>query len=115
MSVDEDINYLNKTGIPLEDLLLIVEPNRTPGVFSLRGLDWQNDDPVTGYILEGAQLHIPLQEPLDPGERVNLSISYELSIPEAEEPFGYTDRQTNLGDWYPYAPPYRPGEGWMVR
>jgi hypothetical protein len=115
LTVDEDIGYLNNANVPLEDLLLIVEPNRSPGVFSLKGLQWQNDEPVTDYSLDGARLRIPLQKLLEPGERVNLSISYDLNIPEAEEPFGYTERQANLGDWYPYAPPYRPGEGWMVR
>jgi aminopeptidase N len=30
-------------------------------------------------------------------------------------PFGYTPRQTNLVDWFPYIPPYRPGEGWLIR
>jgi hypothetical protein len=115
LTVDEEVNYSNNANVPLDDLLLIVEPNRAPGVFSLKGLDWQGDEPVTDYSLDGAQLRIPLQKPLEPGERVNLSISYDLNIAEAEEPFGYTERQTNLGDWYPYAPPYRPGEGWMVR
>jgi hypothetical protein len=116
LTVDEEINYSNNASVALEDLLLILEPNRAPGVFSLTSLNWQQDDqPVTDYSLDGAQLRIPLREPLNPGERANLAISYELNIPEAEEPFGYTERQTNLGDWYPYAPPYRPGEGWMVR
>ena len=29
-------------------------------------------------------------------------------------PYGYTERQTNIVDWYPYIPPYRSGEGWLV-
>jgi len=28
--------------------------------------------------------------------------------------FGYTSRQTNLVDWYPYLPPYLPGQGWVI-
>ena len=29
-------------------------------------------------------------------------------------PFGYTARQTNLVDWYPFVAPYLPGEGWQA-
>jgi hypothetical protein len=49
-------------------------------------------------------------------------MSYELSLPEIPEPsettrpipFGYTARQTNIVDWYPFLPPYRSGSGWLV-
>jgi hypothetical protein len=51
-----------------------------------------------------------------------LEISYDLNIPEIPAPstvdrplpFGYTARQTNLVDWYPYLPPYLPGQGWLI-
>jgi aminopeptidase N len=29
-------------------------------------------------------------------------------------PFGYSSRQTNFVDWYPFVPPYQPGEGWLA-
>jgi aminopeptidase N len=29
-------------------------------------------------------------------------------------PYGYTERQTNIVDWYPYIPPYLDGQGWLV-
>ena len=29
--------------------------------------------------------------------------------------YGYSNSQTNLVDWYPFLPPYRPGEGWLWR
>jgi hypothetical protein len=38
-------------------------------------------------------------------------------VPSAEVrpiPFGYTARQVNLVDWYPFIPPYIPGEGWQA-
>jgi aminopeptidase N len=28
--------------------------------------------------------------------------------------YGYSDRQTNLVDWYPFIVPYKPGEGWVL-
>jgi aminopeptidase N len=60
-------------------------------------------------------LTIPLPENLLPGEAASIALSFQLNLPNQNAPFGYTDRQTNLGDWYPYVPPYVPGEGWLVR
>jgi hypothetical protein len=28
--------------------------------------------------------------------------------------YGYSERQTNIVDWYPYIPPYLPSKGWLV-
>ncbi len=41
-------------------------------------------------------------------------MSYELSLPAQAAPFGYTPRQTNLGDWYPFVPPYTADRGWLI-
>ena len=115
LSVKEAITYVNHTGEALSELLLVVEPNRYPGGFSLNELSWADGKAIPDYSLEGAQLRIPLSTPLAPEESANLSLSYETDLPNQQAPFGYTERQTNLGDWYPFLPPYRPGEGWIVR
>ncbi|OGO30697.1 MAG: hypothetical protein A2136_08675, partial [Chloroflexi bacterium RBG_16_54_11] len=65
---------------------------------------------------------IPLSDPLAPGGELSLHISFSLLLPPIPEPspdfrpqpYGYTLRQTNIVDWYPYIPPYRSGEGWVV-
>jgi hypothetical protein len=66
-------------------------------------------------------LRITLPEPLVPGETINLSLSYELNLPSPDPdyygrpvPFGYSARQTNLVDWYPFLPPYIQSEGWLA-
>jgi hypothetical protein len=41
-------------------------------------------------------------------------MAYRLEIPPNPGPFGYTTRQTNLGDWYPFVPLYHPDQGWLV-
>jgi hypothetical protein len=115
LSVDQSIAYVNHTGLELPDLLLLVEPNRYPGSFTLSEIAWEDGQPVSGYSLTGAQLHIPLPAPLPAGGSLGLSLSYEQVLPNQNQPYGYTERQTNLGDWYPYLPPYMAGEGWLVR
>jgi hypothetical protein len=41
-------------------------------------------------------------------------MEYQLNLPEQSGPFGYTARQINLGDWYPFVPPYLSGRGWQA-
>ncbi|MGW8251153.1 MAG: M1 family metallopeptidase, partial [Anaerolineales bacterium] len=119
--VDEQIQYTNRVQQPIPDLRLMVDPLYYPGVFNLKNLAWGNGEQVSDYSIETGQISIPLTEPLMPGQSINLSINYELRlpspVPSAESrpvPFGYTSRQTNLVDWYPFIPPFKDGTGWQA-
>ncbi len=122
LSVAESIRYTNQISESIPDLTLVVEPNRWQGGFELVSITWEDGVSITGYELKDAQLHIPLAQPLQPGERLGLKISYLLTLPVIPEPsefnrpvpYGYTERQTNIVDWYPYIPPYIEGSGWLV-
>jgi hypothetical protein len=122
LSVGESIAFTNNTGETLFELVLVVEPNRWPGAFRLNSLTWGDGAPVADYALSGNRLKIPLLQPIQSGAATSLSLSYELVLPEIPEPsdttrpvpFGYTDRQSNVVDWYPFLPPYHPGAGWVV-
>jgi hypothetical protein len=99
----------------------MVEPVYFPGTFDLKGIAWEDGTAIQNTARDGNQLHIPLPKPLAAGERVTLSLNFELSLPSPLPspdvrpiPFGYTLHQTNLVDWYPYIPPYIPGEGWLA-
>jgi len=119
--VDEQIHYTNRSSDYLPNFVLMVEPLYYAGVFRLNGLAWGDGQPVETYEFIHSQLAIPLSQPLAPTESLALSISYELNLPSptpSEEtrpvPFGYTRRQTNLVDWYPFIPPYKDGQGWVA-
>ena len=122
VAVDQTITYTNSTVEPIPDLLLVVEANRRFGAFSLKSLSWTGGQAVETYQLEFHRLRIPLTQPLQPGESLSLNISYDLNLPEIPSPsavdrplpFGYSARQTNLVDWYPFLPPYLPESGWAV-
>jgi len=121
LSVDQQINYTNHHDVPLNDLLLIVEPSRYPETFTLNEITWQDGTPVEDISRELGLIRIPLDDPLAPGESVRLLISYTLAIPSPSPsyygkpvPFGYSNRQTNLVDWYPFIPPYQPDHGWLA-
>ena len=121
LTVEEKILFTNSSSEEIPDLLLLVEPSRYPSVFHLKSLTWEDETPVDTYRQDIGQIFIPLRQPIQPGESVTLSISYELNLPSPDPsfygrpvPFGYTLAQTNLVDWYPFLPPYLPGRGWWA-
>ncbi|MFZ6027039.1 MAG: M1 family aminopeptidase [Chloroflexota bacterium] len=111
LAVQEQITYTNRADTPLADLTLVVEPARWPGAFTLTSLAWMDGTPVD-YHWNVQRMILDLPQPLARGGTVSLALAYTLAIPPIPTdagrpvPFGYTLRQTNLVDWYPYIPPY---------
>jgi Peptidase family M1 domain len=115
LTVDQHVTFFNPTQETLSELLLIIEPNRYPNGFVLESISKSGDTPITNYTFSGSTLRFPLDPPLPPSGRFDLHLTYQLNLPNQNAPYGYTDRQTNFGDWYPYIPPYRPGKGWIIQ
>lgn len=114
LTVFETLTFVNRSEEVLTELLLMVEPNRHPGAFQLDEITWSDGSPVEGFALEGSRLTISLPTALHPWEAVEVQLSFRLELPPAAGPFGYSDRQANLGDWYPLVPLYQAGRGWLV-
>jgi hypothetical protein len=117
LTVAQEITYPNQTGETLDSILLAVSPNRWHGTFNLTALK-VNDQPASNHTLSGQTLTVPLPAPLQPGQSLRLGLAYKLNLPYSSgshNNFGYTARQTNLIDWYPFVPPYIPGQGWLLR
>jgi hypothetical protein len=115
LAVDMTLTYINKGQETLDEFILVVDANRYPGAFSLQEISWGDDQVESDWLLDGIRLTLPLRQPLTPNHQVSLSISYEINLPNNRDYFGYTERQANISDWYPYLPPYIPGEGWLIR
>ncbi|GAB4462779.1 MAG: M1 family metallopeptidase [Anaerolineales bacterium] len=124
-TVNQTITYPNWTGETLTELVLAVQPNLWSGGFSLKSLA-VNDLPITNYQLPNLnqRLEIPLPQPLKPGGTLTLAMTYGLILPPMQaynnpnevrpQIYGYSERQLNLVDWYPFIVPYQPGEGWIL-
>lgn len=119
--VDQKVLYTNRSPAALQDLLLIVEPASYAGTFKLNRLTYNGGQPFTKSTWEGSRLRLALPYALEPGEQIALEIAYELNLPapvpsalSRPVPFGYTARQTNLVDWYPFVAPYIPEKGWLA-
>ena len=122
VSVDENILYPNHTGETLNSLTLAVVPNLWAGGFALSGLSIDGA-PVGNYALNGQRLEVPLPAPLAPERTLTLSLQFSLALPFAEQQdpslerpriYGYTARQINLVNWYPFIVPYQTGTGWIL-
>ncbi len=122
LSVDEQVTFTNPGPEAYPGLAFQVEANNQAGVFTLKSVALADGQPTNGYSLAKNRLTIPLAEPLLPGQSSQASFSFDLALQpfpppsDTAEPvvFGYTSRQTNLVDWFPYLPPYLPGQGWVI-
>lgn len=122
--VQEQIIVSNSWDQPLPSLVLVVEANHYPGAFSLNSIGLHGADalPATSYTLQDHRLELRLPAPLVPGDTLRLDLNFHLALPAIPAPtddrrpvpFGYTPRQTNLVDWYPYLAAYQPGTGWLL-
>jgi len=122
LDADEVIVYTNNSPQALPDLAMMVEPDNYPGAFQLTSISWGDGGAVKDYNLAVNILKLPLPQPLNPGQKVQLHLVYQLQLPAIPAPaddrrpvpFGYTDHQVNLVDWFPIIPPYLPGTGWLA-
>ena len=121
ITVNQRILYPNLTGNQLNTLVISVVPNLWNGSFTLTGLSI-NGAPITTYTLNGQRLDIALPDFFKPNDVMTIDIQFSLVLPfaEQEDPsvsrpriYGYTRRQLNLTNWYPFVVPYINGD-WVL-
>lgn len=121
VTVDETILYPNHTGNQLNTLVLAIVPNLWQDGFSLTSITI-NGTPNTTFSIAGQRLDVALSSFTKPEGVLTINIQYTLSLPfaEQEDPsvsrpriYGYTTRQLNLTNWYPFVVPYINGD-WVL-
>jgi hypothetical protein len=121
-AVSQQVTFTHRDFEPVSELLFIVDANRYWDAFLLTGIFWGDGTAVEGQRLEKDRLQVPLLAPLQYGESVSIRLDYLLNLPmipppndtQRPQPFGYTVRQLNLVDWYPFLPPFLKGSGWTA-
>lgn len=113
LHVDETLTYTNNSTGWLDQLQLVVEPLRSKAGFNLMRVS-AVDTAIESYELVDGILVVHLAEPFALAENVSLSLVYELSLPPGPGWLGWTERQTNFVDWYPYIPPLGDEGGWLI-
>ena len=119
--MDETILYPNLTGSQLNTLVIAIVPNLWDGSFTLGSISIDGI-PTTTYSFTGQRLDIALSSFVLPRDVLTINIQYTLSLPfaEQEDPnvsrpriYGYTNRQLNLTNWYPFVVPSINGD-WVL-
>lgn len=141
--VTEWLTFRNHTGRPLEELVMMVDPNRQAGTFTLINVSLPDDaatieatkvattslympqKPTPGAIkmtasLEGPRMAVQLPRKLAPNCTIRLRIDFVLAplpIPLGYYGrtgyLGFSERQFNLGHWFPMMSHYEKGSGWV--
>lgn len=119
--VNQTIKYVNTSDIALNNIELSVDVMRYPDVFFLEKITINAEKEIVP-IDNNYYLEISLDEPLPPGEKIDLQIIYDLKIPPLSAPaddkkpsiFGYSVVQTNFVDWYPFIPPLDDEGNWVL-
>ncbi len=118
LRVREEIHLTNPTGLPLAALPLVVEANCYEGAFELAGVSGSDGIVASVAALDLNALTLSLQPALPADATLILTLEYSLRLPAIlpEQPrvFGYTQRQLNLTDWYPFFPAYSAASGWTL-
>ncbi|MFZ6018476.1 MAG: M1 family metallopeptidase [Chloroflexota bacterium] len=122
VEVTQLIQFTNPSTQPLSEIMLVAEPNRFANGFNLNRLENQITGEALDWELQRNLLQVTLKEPLSFQETIAILAEYVLQLPPIPPPsdiskpqiYGYTQRQTNLVDWYLWLPPYDDETGWIV-
>ncbi len=122
VAFEETVRYRNLSAQALAEIVLIAEPNRYPGGFNLLQVEIQNWPSKPDYELGGNLLTLELAPALGAGEEIQFFLRFELTLPPIPppsdmlkpQPYGFTERQMNLVDWYLFIPPLSPDGEWLA-
>jgi hypothetical protein len=119
VGVEETVTYRNDSERVLDTIVFNVENDGELGNFELKRIVGASD---SDYGLTGTLLTVPLDEPLLPNCETELTLKFKLTIPEIADGYqnghlgywGRSDRQVNLGMWFPLVAALDNEQGWIV-
>ncbi|MDH4209731.1 MAG: helix-turn-helix domain-containing protein, partial [Anaerolineae bacterium] len=123
LAVQQRIDYANRSGQTLSNVVLNVFPNHQPELFALNQLSLEFGTGPIGATptLEGMALYVPLPQNLEPGRVTTLFMEYTLQLPYIDPQdsftsgaFGWSEKVLDLGHWYPAMAPQMPDVGWRA-
>lgn len=130
ITAQQSVTYVNTESVELKELYFHVYTNAfkteetapflfndfdraysggfKPGYTEVSSVKLKDGDAMK-YSFQGNDntiMKVEIKEPLKPGEKLEMDMSYKVVIPPANERFGYGDSHFNLGNWYPVAAVY---------
>lgn len=118
LQVREQISLINPTGADLAEIPLVVEANRYDDAFKLLSLTVDGGQTVIVKGLDVNILTLTIQPALAADQKLTITLEYTLRLPpilpDKPQILGYTQRQINMADWYPFLPYYNPAGTWLL-
>jgi len=110
-----EVRYTNRESVPLEEVQFRLLPNALSGEMKVASVR-VNDQPFEPtYELQDSLMRVPLYQPLQPGESVDIAIQFSVTVPSTiESNYGilaYYDGVLTLAHSYPMIAVYD-DEGW---
>ena len=111
----EEVRYTNREEVPLEEIYFRLLPNVLNGDMKVASVR-VNDQPFEPtYELQNSLMRVPLYQPLQPRDSVDIAIKFSVTVPSAiESNYGilaYYDGVLTLAHSYPMIAVYD-DEGW---
>lgn len=123
VQVNQTIHYRNDSGEDLTSMVLHSEPHRLSraNVMTFRSAQTEDGQVIEGVTIDKLRFSVPLPESIPAGCDAVVKLVYDINVKPLsdENPLGwlaYTERQLNLGHWFPTVGLYgyeTPGE-WYV-
>lgn len=113
VTVESRTIYINKTNQPLTDIVFVVYPTIFQAIYT-RSVTVGDGDPVENYHWAGHVMVIPLEQALQPDQKIEFTHKFDLYMPDRGGVFSHSGKQLNLSYWFPFVPPYDENEGWLA-
>ena len=141
LSANEKLRYYNSSNLSMNEIYFHIYPNAfkrketapflfddfegaykggfEPGYIEVLSISSEDErgERSLEYSFSGEGetiLKVDLGYPLKPYKKIDLEFNFKLQIPPANERFGYSERNVNLGNWYPIAAVYDEKNGWNL-
>ncbi len=106
VGVEQTVFYRNDSPTVIREIVFYAEPRRLQGVMQFRSALDDTGNEIEGVAFDGWRLSIPLTQRLFPGCTAEVKLLFNLNIGRysGTNPIGwlsYSERQVNLGHWFP--------------
>lgn len=111
----EEVRYTNREDAPLEEIVFRLFPNILGGKMEVRDLKVKGQAVTPRFGLADSLMIVPLENPLDTGQEITLTMEFDLEVPtDIELNYGvlaFYEGVLALAHAYPVIPAYTQ-EGW---
>ncbi len=111
----ENVRYTNRESVPLDEILFRLMPNVLGGEMTVATVQVEGQPAEPSYELQNSLMRVPLNQPLQPGDSLDMKIGFSVVVPTEVDTFygllAYYDGVLALAHAYPLIAVYN-DEGW---